>query len=81
MGISDIVAVATTIVICLTGGIVALFKSNQRNHESRIKRAEDKLDKCELDHKRTQDDLLRIVERLATVEQTIERRKEYRATE
>ena len=68
MEIVDVVGLSTSIVVTMAAGMVMLWKNNQATLASRIKHAEDKLNKCEHHHHAAMELIIELSERIGKLE-------------
>lgn len=65
---TEVVGMAAAIVVALSGGMIVLWKNNHETVQARIKRAEEKLDECEYNHKEANMELIKLSERVGNLE-------------
>ena len=68
MDISQVVALATSMVAGLAGVIVILWRNEESFVKDRIAQTEAKLEKCEKHHKEATDSIIRLSERVGNLE-------------
>ena len=68
MDISQVVALATSMVAGLAGVIVILWRNEKSFVKDRIAQTEAKLEKCEKHHKEATDSIIRLSERVGNLE-------------
>jgi F0F1-type ATP synthase membrane subunit b/b' len=76
MDLTEVVGMATAIVVALSGGMVMLWKNNHDTVQARINRAEEKLDACETNHKEANTALIKLSERVGNLEGMAKRIRE-----
>ena len=76
MDLTEVVGMATAIVVALSGGMIVLWKNNHETVQARIKRAEEKLDACETNHKEANTALIKLSERVGNLEGMAKRIRE-----
>lgn len=76
MDLTEVVGIATAIVVALSGGMIVLWKNNHETVQARIKRAEEKLDACETNHKEANTALIKLSERVGNLEGMAKRIRE-----
>jgi len=76
MDLTEVVGMATAIVVALSGGMIVLWRNNHETVQARIKRAEEKLDACETNHKEANTALIQLSERVGNLEGMAKRIRE-----
>ena len=76
MDLTEVVGMATAIVVALSGGMIVLWKNNHETVQARIKRAEEKLDACETNHREANTALIKLSERVGNLEGMAKRIRE-----